>query len=116
LYRTTTLVAVPSTYEGFGIPAAEAMSCGAPVVSTTAGALPEVVGDAGILVPPADSVALIKAVDGLIENPQRLKELSVLGRKRIIEQFSWKDAARKTADVYEEAIDSKRLLKSKCGI
>ena len=116
LYRTTTLVAVPSTYEGFGIPAAEAMSCGAPVVSTTAGALPEVVGDAGILVPPADSVALIKAIDGLIENPQRLKELSVLGRKRIIEQFSWKDAARKTADVYEEAIDSKRLLMSKCGI
>lgn len=116
LYRTTTLVAVPSTYEGFGIPAAEAMSCGAPVVSTTAGALPEVVGDAGILVPPADSVALIKAIDGLIENPQRIKELSVLGRKRIIEQFSWKDAARKTADVYEEAIDSKRLLKHKCGI
>lgn len=116
LYRTTTLVAVPSTYEGFGIPAAEAMSCGAPVVSTTAGALPEVVGDAGILVPPADSVALIKAIGGLIENPQRLKELSVLGRKRIIEQFSWKDAARKTADVYEEAIDSKRLLKHKCGI
>ena len=116
LYRITTLVAVPSTYEGFGIPAAEAMSCGAPVVSTTAGALPEVVGDAGILVPPADSAALIKAIDGLIENPQRLKELSVLGRKRIIEQFSWKDAARKTADVYEEAIDSKRLLKRKCGI
>lgn len=116
LYRAATLVAVPSTYEGFGIPAAEAMSCGAPVVSTTAGALPEVVGDAGILVPPADSAALTEAIGGLIENHQRLKELSVLGRKRIIEQFSWKDAARKTADVYAEAVDSKRLLNRKCGI
>ena len=116
LYRRATIVAVPSTYEGFGIPAAEAMSCGAPVVSTTAGALPEVVGDAGILVPPADSAALAAAIGGLIENPQRLKELSVLGRKRIIEQFSWKDAARKTADVYAEAIATKKLPAKKCGI
>ncbi|UCH51915.1 MAG: glycosyltransferase family 4 protein, partial [Chloroflexota bacterium] len=51
-YRLATIVVIPSVYEGFGLPAAEAMSCGAPVVSTTAGALPEVVGDAGILVPP----------------------------------------------------------------
>jgi len=108
LYRTATIVAVPSTYEGFGLPAAEAMSCGAPVVSTTAGALPEIVGNAGILVPPADSKALVNAIAGLIENPLRLRELSILGRKRILEQFSWKDAARKTADVYSEAIDSKR--------
>ncbi len=62
LYRTATLLAVPSTYEGFGLPAAEAMSCGSPVVSTTAGALPEVVGDAGILVPPADPGALAAAI------------------------------------------------------
>jgi glycosyltransferase involved in cell wall biosynthesis len=116
LYRTATMVAVPSTYEGFGLPAAEAMSCGAPVVSTTAGALPEVVGDAGILVPAADSMALARAIAGLMENPQRLKELSVLGRKRIIEQFSWKDAARKTAEVYSEAIAAKRLPDKKCGI
>ncbi len=108
LYRTATIVAVPSTYEGFGLPAAEAMSCGAPVVSTTAGALPEIVGNAGILVPPADSKSLVNAIKGLIENPHRLRELSILGRKRILEQFSWKDAARKTADVYSEAIDSKR--------
>ena len=113
LYRTATIVAVPSTYEGFGLPAAEAMSCGAPVVSTMAGALPEIVGDAGILVPPADSKALVDAIEGLIENPCRLYELSGLGRKRIIEQFSWKDAAKKTADVYAEAMDSKNLLSNK---
>ncbi len=110
-YRMATIVAVPSTYEGFGLPAAEAMACGAPVVSTTAGALPEVVGDAGIMVPPADSKALANAISALLEHPEKLQELGKKGRKRIIEQFSWKDTARKTADVYCEAIEkNSRLL------
>jgi glycosyltransferase involved in cell wall biosynthesis len=104
LYRSATLVAVPSTYEGFGIPAAEAMSCGAPLVSTTAGALPEVVGDAGILIPPADSAALTAAIAQLMESPAKRSEYSVLGRKRIIEKFNWSNAARLTAEVYSEAI------------
>jgi glycosyltransferase involved in cell wall biosynthesis len=113
LYRTATLVAVPSTYEGFGLPAAEAMSCGAPVVSTTAGALPEVVGDAGILVPPADPVALTDAISLLLDNPDKRNEYSVLGRKRILEHFSWKDAARHTLDVYVQAIERNRCEKAK---
>lgn len=104
LYRTATLVAVPSTYEGFGIPAAEAMSCGAPLVSTTAGALPEVVGDAGILIPPADSAALTAAIAQLMESPAKRAEYSILGRKRILEKFNWSNAARLTAEVYSEAI------------
>jgi glycosyltransferase involved in cell wall biosynthesis len=58
-YSTATMVVVPSVYEGFGLPAAEAMCCRTPVISTTAGALPEIVGDAGILVPPADTGALV---------------------------------------------------------
>ena len=103
LYRTATLVAVPSTYEGFGIPAAEAMSCGAPLVSTTAGALPEVVGDAGILIPPADSAALTAAIAQLMESPAKRAEYSILGRKRILEKFNWSNAARLTAEVYSEA-------------
>jgi glycosyltransferase involved in cell wall biosynthesis len=113
LYRTATLVAVPSTYEGFGLPAAEAMSCGAPVVSTTAGALPEVVGDAGILVPPADPAALTDAIALLLDNPDKRNEYSVLGRKRILEHFSWKDAARHTLDVYVQAIERTRYEKAK---
>ena len=113
LYRMATIVAVPSTYEGFGLPAAEAMACGTPVVSTTAGALPEVVGDAGILVPPADSGALAAAISGLLEHPEKLQELGRKGRKRILEQFSWKDAARRTLDVYQEAIDKKRSAKNR---
>jgi len=104
LYRTATLVAVPSTYEGFGIPAAEAMACGAPLVSTTAGALPEVVGDAGILIPPADSAALTAAIAQLMESPAKRSEYSVLGRKRIVEKFNWSNAAKLTAEVYSEAI------------
>jgi glycosyltransferase involved in cell wall biosynthesis len=106
LYRSATLVAVPSTYEGFGIPAAEAMACGAPLVSTTAGALPEVVGDAGILIPPADSAALTAAIAGLMDDPARRAEYSVLGRKRIVEKFNWSNAARLTAEVYSQAIEA----------
>jgi glycosyltransferase involved in cell wall biosynthesis len=109
LYRTATLVAVPSTYEGFGLPAAEAMACGAPLVSTTAGALPEVVGDAGILIPPADPGALAEAISKLMDNPAQRMELSILGRKRILENFNWKDAARRTLDVYAEAIDRNKI-------
>jgi len=113
LYRTATIVAVPSTYEGFGLPAAEAMSCGAPVVSTTAGALPEVVGDAGILIPPGDSIALSDAIASLLDNPARRSEYSALGRKRILENFSWRDAARHTADIYIEAVERSRSDKAK---
>jgi len=108
LYRSATLVAVPSTYEGFGIPAAEAMACGAPLVSTTAGALPEVVGDAGILIPPADSAALTAAIAQLVESPARRSEYSILGRKRILEKFNWSNAARLTVEVYAQAIEAKR--------
>ena len=80
-----------------------------PCVSTTAGALPEVVGDAGILVPPADPVALANAIARLMDNPQLRSQYSELGRKRILENFNWKDAAKHTLDVYREAIESKRV-------
>jgi len=113
LYRSATLVAVPSTYEGFGLPAAEAMACGAPVVSTTAGALPEVVGNAGLLVPPADSAALAAAIAQLLDSPAKRNEFSLLGRQRILEKFNWKDAAKRTADVYSEAIESNRSITAK---
>ena len=104
LYRTAAVVAVPSTYEGFGLPAAEAMACGVHVVSTTAGALPEVVGDAGILIPPADSAAITQALACLLDNPDKRREYSQAGRKRIVENFNWKLAAGRTVEVYKEAM------------
>ncbi|MBN2463334.1 MAG: glycosyltransferase family 4 protein [Dehalococcoidia bacterium] len=104
-YRLASTVVIPSIYEGFGLPAAEAMSCGAPVVSTTAGALPEIVGDAGILVPPADVKALADAISALVISPNKRKHLSEIGRKRIIQNFNWLNTAKYTADVYAEAIE-----------
>jgi len=109
-YRLASIVVIPSVYEGFGLPAAEAMACGAPTVSTTAGALPEVVGDAGILVPPADVKALVDAISTLIDNPDKRKHLSQIGRRRIVHKFNWRNTAKKTADVYIEAIDYQKYL------
>jgi glycosyltransferase involved in cell wall biosynthesis len=109
-YRMAGLVVVPSVYEGFGLPAAEAMACGAPTVSTTAGALPEVVGDAGILIPPADVKALVAAISTLVDNPDKRKYLSQMGRRRIVQRFNWRNTAKKTADVYAEAIDYQKYL------
>ena len=103
-YSMATMLVVPSVYEGFGLPAAEAMCCGTPVVSTTAGALPEIVGDAGILVPPADTRALTEAIAGLLDNPDRRKYLGEMGQRRAMSMFDWKNTAKHTVDVYKEAI------------
>lgn len=112
-YRLASIVVVPSTYEGFGLPAAEAMACGAPVVATTAGALPEVVGDAGILVPPANVKALTEAISALINNPDKRKHLAELGPKRIRRMFNWRNTAKHTVDVYHEAIEYSKYLHSR---
>lgn len=112
-YRLASIVAIPSIYEGFGLPAAEAMACGVPVVSTTAGALPEIVGDAGILVPPADAKALAEAISALVVSPNKRKHLSEMGRKRVMQMFNWRDTAQRTADVYAEAIKFQNYLKRK---
>ena len=107
-YSMATMLIVPSVYEGFGLPAAEAMACGTPVVSTTAGALPEVVGNAGILVPPADTPSLINAIKILLDNPDKRKHLAELGYKRVTRMFNWQNTAKHTSDVYEEAIQNQK--------
>ncbi|NOY69833.1 MAG: glycosyltransferase family 4 protein [Deltaproteobacteria bacterium] len=103
-YARATIAVVPSVYEGFGLPAGEAMACGVPVISTTGGALPEVVGDAGILVPPADSRALETAILHLLDNPDQAKELGEAGRRRVEKHLTWSAAAKKTVEVYKRAI------------
>jgi glycosyltransferase involved in cell wall biosynthesis len=110
-YSMATMVVVPSVYEGFGLPAAEAMCCSTPVISTTAGALPEIIGDAGILVPPADTGALVKAIGSLLNSPDRRRHLSEMGHRRVTQMFNWKNTAKHTADVYKEAIEYDTALK-----
>jgi glycosyltransferase involved in cell wall biosynthesis len=103
-YARASIAVVPSVYEGFGLPAGEAMACGVPVISTTGGALPEVVGDAGILVPPADCLALGEAIKDLLDNPEKADALGRSGYIRVHDNFTWKKAAEKTVEAYREAI------------
>ena len=103
-YAKAAVAVVPSVYEGFGFPAGEAMACGTPIISTAGGALPEVVGDAGILIPPADPSALFRALTNIFDNPDRASELGHAGRIRAHKLFSWENAARKTTSAYRETI------------
>jgi len=103
-YAKASVAVVPSVYEGFGLPVGEAMACGVPVISTTGGALPEVVGDAGILVPPADSEALAHAILSIIDHPERAAKLGRAGRERVQQRFTWRQAAENTVAVYREVI------------
>jgi glycosyltransferase involved in cell wall biosynthesis len=107
-YAEATLAVIPSLYEGFGMPAGEAMACGTPVISTSGGALPEVVGDAGVLVPPGDRGALEEAILYLLDSPEKRQELGQAGLRRVQNAFTWRHAALKTVDVYREAVDAHR--------
>jgi glycosyltransferase involved in cell wall biosynthesis len=109
-YARAAMAVVPSVYEGFGLPAGEAMACGVPVISTTGGALPEVVGDAGILVPPADPHALAGAITHLLDHPARAKQLGMAGFERVQQHFTWYRAAQKTTAVYLATLNGHRRL------
>ena len=103
LYGLASVVAVPSRYEGFGLPAMEAMAHGAPVVAAAATALPEVVGDAGLLVPPGDVEAWAEAVGALLGDPVRRQALAEAGRARAA-GFGRRANAAALVDVYRRAL------------
>ena len=109
-YRRATLVVVPSRYEGFGLPAVEAMACGTPVVATAAGALPEVVetGGGGVLVARDDADALAKAVGALLEQPEARARLGARARPRVEGAYAWPRIAERTAGVYRELLAERR--------
>lgn len=100
LYARATMAVVPSLYEGFGFPAGEAMACGVPVISTRGGALPEVVGDCGLLVDPGCSRSLADAIITLLQDPAERKRLAEAGRARIEQQFQWQTAANRFSQIY----------------
>ncbi len=102
------MAVVPSIYEGFGLPAGEAMACKVPVISTTGGALPEVVGDAGVLVPPGDAKALEAAIIDLLDNPDKRTRLAEAGYDRARKNFTWLNTAKQVVEVYREAIIAHR--------
>jgi glycosyltransferase involved in cell wall biosynthesis len=100
LYRGAACVVLPSRDEGFGLPVLEAMAVGTPVVASTAGALPEIAGEAAVLVPPRDPAALAEGVELALADRDRLRTLG-LERSRL---FTWQETARRTAAVYEELL------------
>jgi glycosyltransferase involved in cell wall biosynthesis len=110
LYRRAAIVVVPSRYEGFGLPAVEAMACGTPVVATRAGALPEVIEltGGGILAEPDDPDSLANAIGTLLESPETRELLAKRGRERVVETLSWPGVAAATADIYAEIVERSR--------
>lgn len=100
LYSRSAIAIVPSVYEGFGFPAGEAMACGVPVIASDGGALPEVVGDAGIVVPARDHEALADAINSIIDDKAALKRMGEAGIKRVEEMFTWKGAVEQMVQIY----------------
>jgi glycosyltransferase involved in cell wall biosynthesis len=105
LYCGATALVYPSQREGFGLPIVEAMSCGAPVISSSATALPEAGGDAAIYVDPADVLALVRAFEAFEDNRADVNTLRLAGLRQAA-KFSWGRAMRETLDVYAKALDA----------
>ncbi|HEY9555947.1 MAG TPA: glycosyltransferase family 4 protein [Acidimicrobiales bacterium] len=111
LYSEAEMAVVPSLYEGFSLPAIEAMACGAPLVGTTGGAVPEVIGkdgDTAMVVPPGDSEALAAKIRWALEQPDLRGTIGARGRQRIIDRWSWKHTAAKTVEQYRIRLEQAR--------
>jgi glycosyltransferase involved in cell wall biosynthesis len=103
---SASMVVLPSLEESFGNAMAEAMAAGAPVISTTAGSIPEVVGDTGLLVPPEDPAALAEAIVRLASDRELAARLSDAARRRASERYAWPAVAGTFAAIYEEVLGS----------
>ena len=106
LYSRAKLTVLPSLYEGFGYTTLESMAAATPVVCTTAGSLPEVVGDAALTVPADDSVALAEAVNTVLTNQALRKQLIIEGLKRC-KMFSWSSTTKQTLAIIEQILSAK---------
>ncbi len=107
LYAEAELAVVPSLYEGFSLPAVEAMAAGVPLVATTGGAIPEVVGADGttaVLVAPGDAGALATTLLELLADPERRARVGAAGRTRAVERYTWQSTAEQTVALYREVI------------
>ncbi|WP_420033418.1 glycosyltransferase family 4 protein [Streptomyces sp. cg28] len=108
LVRSAQVACVPSLYEGFSLPAAEAMATGTPLVATKGGAIPEVAGPDGetcLAVPTGDAGALATGLSRLLGDPELRRRLGAAGRARVLDRFTWARAAQGTAELYRESMD-----------
>jgi glycosyltransferase involved in cell wall biosynthesis len=115
LYAEASVAVVPSLYEGFSLPAIEAMACGVALVTTTGGALPEVVGrdgETGLLVPPGDPGALAAALGRVLDDPVLATRLSVAARARVLQRFTWRACAEATVEHYRWVLDHAASLQA----
>ena len=117
LLSSAEIACIPSLYEGFSLPAVEAMASGTPIVASRAGALPEVVGTDGEcarLVAPGDVDDLVNVLGELLDSPLELHRLGAAGRRRAVDVFSWESVAAQTVAVYEQAIQRVEHRSSTC--
>ena len=107
LYAESQVAVVPSLYEGFSLPAIEAMAAAVPLVASRAGALPEVVGadgDTALLVEPGDATRLAQSVVRLLDDAALRRRVGRAGRERVLRRFTWEATARATADEYRQVL------------
>ena len=108
LLQSAAVVAIPSLYEGFSLPAIEAMACGTALVTTDAGALPEVVGSkAGLRVRAGDVGELTAALQLVLDSPSLADQLGRAGRRRVLASYTWRSTAERTAEWYREVLERK---------
>jgi glycosyltransferase involved in cell wall biosynthesis len=113
LYAEAQIAVVPSLYEGFSLPAIEAMACGVPVLATTGGALPEVVGTDGetaLTVPPGDPSALASGMARLLADAELRGRIGPAGRRRVLDRFTWNNTARGMVDNWRELLEERARL------
>jgi glycosyltransferase involved in cell wall biosynthesis len=111
LYAEAQMAVVPSLYEGFSLPAIEAMACGTPLVATSGGALPEVVGrdgDTALVVPPGDSDALASKIRWAYDQTDLRETVGWRGRQRVVDQWSWRHTAERTVEQYRIRLEQGR--------
>ena len=109
MYRLAAVFVFPSLYEGFGLPPIEAMASGTPVVTSNVSSLPEVAGDAALLVDPYDPAAIADGIDRVLRDESLRRDLRVKGLARA-KQFSWESSVRRVHDIYMQAVAEPALV------